>query len=102
MAINIDDYCMVATNPNSGPHEGGASVVGKQDVGTFREMMLLRGLLFEAAHPGMRLTAKAPKCTTIVRREYGFKGNNQKLALQLVKDMIARGVIRKRTEEDAE
>ena len=98
MAINIDDYRLVATNPETGPFEGGASVVGKQDVNTLREMMLLRGLLFEAEHPGMRLTGKAPKCTTIVRREYGFKGNHQKLALQMVKDMIKRGVIAKKDE----
>ena len=101
MAINLDDYRMVATNPNSGPFEGGAGVVGKQDVNTFREMTLLRGLLFEAK-TGMRLTAKAPKCSTIVRREYGFKGNHQKLALQLVKDMIARGVIERVPEEERE
>ena len=101
MAINLDDYRMVATNPNSGSHEGGASVVGEQDVNTFRERTLLRCLLFEAK-TGRRLTAKAPKCSTIVRREYGFKGNHEKLALQLVKDMIARGVIERVPEEEAE
>ncbi len=93
MSISIDDYQIAATNPETGTHESGTSIVGRQDVSTFREMMLLRGLLFEAAHPGTRLTAKAPKCTSIVRKEYGFKGNNQKLAEQLLADMVDRGVL---------
>lgn len=30
----------------------------------------------------MRLSAKIPKCTTIVRREFGLKGNRRKLYKQ--------------------
>lgn len=102
MAINIDDYRMVAQDPNTKNHDNGdgvASIHGK-DMETWREMMLLRGLLLEDK-TGMQLT-RGPKFSTRVRREYGFKGNHQKLALQLVQDMIKRGVIAKKenTDED--
>ena len=102
MAINIDDYRMVAQDPGTENHPDGsgiASICGK-DNETWREMMLLRGLLVEEK-TGMKLT-RGPKCSTRVRREYGFKGNHQKLALQLVQDMIKRGVIAKKenTDED--
>ena len=103
MAINIDDYVMVAQDPGTKNHEDGSgisvSICGK-DTKTMREMMLLRGLLLEDK-TGMKLT-RGPKCSTRVRREYGFKGNHQKLAMQLVQDMIKRGVLAKKenTDED--
>jgi hypothetical protein len=59
---------------------------------SIREIMLLRGLVLEAT-TGMRLTAKAPKCSTIVRKEYGFRGNHERLAEQLRDDMLTRGVL---------
>jgi hypothetical protein len=51
-------------------------------VGLFRLNMILRGLKFEQKFPGARLTNKAPKCSTIVRREFGLKGNHAKLIAQ--------------------
>ena len=53
--------------------------VGPSAVDVFRMEMILRGLKFELKFPGARMTAKAPKCSTIVRREYGLKGNHAKL-----------------------
>jgi hypothetical protein len=40
-----------------------------------RLIMLRTGLIFEIRNPKMRLTAKAPKCTTILRREFDITGN---------------------------
>jgi len=57
-----------------------------------REMLLLRGVVLEAT-TGMRLTAKAPKCSTIIRKEYGFRGKPERLAEQLRDDLLTRGII---------
>ena len=57
-----------------------------------REMLLLRGVILEAT-TGMRLTAKAPKCSTIIRNEYGFRGKPERLAEQLRDDLLTRGII---------
>lgn len=40
-----------------------------------RLIMIRSGLVFEIRNPKMRLTAKAPKTTTILRREFGITGN---------------------------
>ena len=56
---------------------------GLHAVNGFRIMTILNGLRLEIRCPGMRLTAKAPKCSTIVRREWGFKGRPEKLLEQL-------------------
>lgn len=53
-----------------------------EDVERFRHVMLLRGVLLED-RTGLRLTSKAPLCSTIIRREFGFKGRPIQLAEQL-------------------
>ena len=73
------------------PQSSGPSLVG-EDVLRFREICLLEGVLFEI-RSGMRLTRSAPKCSTIIRKEYGFKGWPLKLAQQLFEDMKKRGVL---------
>ena len=40
---------------------------------------ILSGLKLEIKIPGMRLTRKAPKCSTILRQEFGLSGKPQKL-----------------------
>lgn len=50
--------------------------------GIHRLKMLKRGLEFEIKFPGMRLTGKAPKCSTILRREFGLSGRPPKLLAQ--------------------
>lgn len=64
---------------------GSISVVGPKAMNLYRMMMILQGLKMEARFPGMRMTAKAPKCSTIVRKEYGLKGNHAKLIEQFQK-----------------
>jgi hypothetical protein len=52
------------------------------NTGPIRLITIRSGLTFEIRNPGMRLTAKAPKCTTILRKEFGLKGNPVKLLAQ--------------------
>ncbi len=58
------------------------AIVGKFNTNIFRNNLILKGLRFEVKCPGIRLTNKAPKCSTIVKREYGLKGNPAKLLAQ--------------------
>lgn len=53
---------------------------GPAAVNFFRMVTLLRGMQSELK--GFRLTSKAPSCFTLVRREYGLKGNKEKLLEQ--------------------
>jgi hypothetical protein len=85
--FNAGDYSPVYSNPESG--NGG--VYGKPDMGLFRVMMILSGLSMEI-RTGMKLT-RGPKCSTIVRREYGFKGRPPKLLQQVVQYHLDRGEI---------
>lgn len=62
--------------------EHGISYLGRPAVDLFRLNMILNGLKMEAKFPGARLTGKAPKCSTIVRREFGLRGNHEKLIAQ--------------------
>lgn len=48
------------------------------ETGPTRLGYILSGLKFEI-ETGMRLTAKAPKCSTILRKEFGLSGNPEKL-----------------------
>lgn len=47
--------------------------------GSTRLFMILSGLKLEIKIPGMRMTRKAPKCSTILRQEFGLSGKPQKL-----------------------
>jgi hypothetical protein len=55
--------------------------------------MLLRGLEFEMRNPGMRLTGKTHKCTTILKRELGFKGSREKIYFQYLRYLNEQGII---------
>lgn len=83
--IDWKEYRPVYTNPESG--NGG--VFGKQDVNMLRVMMLMSGLDMEIS-TGMKLT-RGPKCSTLVRREYGFKGRPPALLEQLVQHHVDAG-----------
>lgn len=50
-----------------------------------REFMLRQGLEMEIKFPGMKMTAKAPKCSTILRQEYGMVGKPLDLYVQFCK-----------------
>lgn len=54
------------------------SIVGPVNTNIFRNRMILTGIEFEVA-TGMKLTAKAPKCSTLAKKEWGIKGRGQKL-----------------------
>jgi hypothetical protein len=51
------------------------------------------GLEYEIRNPKMRLTSKAPKCYTIVKRELGFKGSKIKVYAQYVLWMEQKGLL---------
>jgi hypothetical protein len=61
--------------------------------GSIRLRMIRRGLEMEIKVPGMRLTAKAPKCSTILRREFGLSGKPEKLLVQYTALLTAAGVL---------
>lgn len=54
-----------------------ATVITGENINKFRAAMLLKGLEVELR--GMRLTSRAPSCYSIIKREYGLKGNKQKV-----------------------
>ena len=68
------------------PDTGELEWVPEKDYNTrpIREMMLRQGLEMEIKF-GMRMTAKAPKCTTIIRQEYGMTGTPLALYMQFCK-----------------
>ena len=72
---------------------------GREETTAYRVLMLRKGLEFEIKCPGMKLTAKAPSCYSIVKREFGFKGNKQKVLDQLVAHIEA---AQKKAQADAE
>ena len=60
--------------------------------GCIRLRMIRSGLRFEIA-TGMRLTAKTPKCSTILRREFGLKGKPVKLLAQFEELLVMANVL---------
>ena len=68
---------------------GGFSIVGKDNIRAFAELMILRALDFEV-RTGMKLT-RGPSAYARVKDRYGFRGNKRSVLLQLRADMEARG-----------
>ena len=62
--------------------------------GPVRLLMIRSGLASEIRIPGFRLTGKAPKCSTILRREFGLKGKPVKLLAQFEVLLQMVGVIK--------
>ena len=52
-----------------------------EQIAIARLLTLHKGLKMEMI--GLRLTGKAPTCYSIVKKEYGFKGNKAKVLQQL-------------------
>lgn len=52
---------------------------------TIREFMIAQGLQMEIKLPGFQMTNKAPKCSTILRQEYGMTGKPADLLEQFLK-----------------
>lgn len=61
-------------------YESGSKMLTGEGIDLYRMATLLSGLKLEMK--GLRLTAKAPTCYSIVKREYGFKGNREKVLEQ--------------------
>lgn len=61
-------------------HKDGGFLLTGEAVDFYRMATLLNGLKLEMK--GLRLTAKAPTCYSIIKKEYGFKGNRQKVLEQ--------------------
>lgn len=66
-------------------------VITGDQIPVFRVCVIRSGLRLEIKCPGMRVTNRAPKCSTIVRREFGFKGTPARLLEQLEAWMDERG-----------
>lgn len=62
------------------------------ETGGLRLKTIRMGLKFEIKCPGSRLTGKAPKCTIILRREFGLSGNPPKLLVLFDDLLIKRGI----------
>ena len=72
------------------------TLTGEQ-IDTYRAQMILNGLYMEAKH-NMRLTAKAPSCYSLAKKEYGLKGNKTKVYNQLAQLFIEHGIVDKARE----
>ena len=48
-----------------------------EEIHAYRMKVLLLGLRAEVK--GMRLTSKAPSCYSQIKKEFGFKGNKEKV-----------------------
>jgi hypothetical protein len=63
----------------------GTTICTGEGIEVFRLAQLLTGLRFEQRTPGMRMSSRTPKATTIARKLYGLKGNADKLIAQVEK-----------------
>lgn len=63
------------------------------NTGPIRLFTILSGLKLEIKLPGMRLTGKAPKCSTILRREFGLSGKPEKLYAQFLALLVKHDII---------
>lgn len=72
-------------------NESGSIMLTGDDINVYRLLTIRAGLKAEAV--GMRLTSKAPSCLSIVKREFGFKGNLQKVTAQYEAMLRANNII---------
>ena len=72
--------------------ETGSVVFTEKEVDVCRLIMIRMGLKAEAN--GMRLTAKAPSCLSIVKKEFGFKGNRASVTAQFEAMLKANGIVK--------
>jgi len=57
-----------------------------EQINAFRMKTLLRGMKLERS--GMKLT-RGPSCLSIVKREFGLKGNREKVIAQFKEKFVA-------------
>jgi|TARA_B100000085_G_scaffold253328_1_gene251713 aspartyl/asparaginyl beta-hydroxylase (cupin superfamily) len=69
----------------------GVTLTGAQ-IDVFRAQTILRGLYMEAKH-NMRLTANAPTCYSLAKKEFGLKGNKVKVYHDLAEMFVKAGIV---------
>ena len=72
-------------------NESGSIMLTGDDINIYRLLTIRAGLKAEAK--GMRLTSRAPSCLSIVKREFGFKGNLAKVTAQYEAMLREHGII---------
>ena len=72
-------------------NEGGSITITGDSINVYRLLTIRQGLKAEAM--GMRLTSRAPSCLSIVKKEFGFKGNLQKVTAQYEAMLRAANII---------
>jgi hypothetical protein len=75
MSIEVDKY-------------GSIAITGAESIAFYRLMTLKRGIEMEAK--GMRLT-RGRTCLSIVKKEFGWKGNRDKILALLDEEIALRG-----------
>ena len=70
--------------------KGGSIMLTGEHIDMYRLLTIRAGLKVEAM--GMRLTSKAPSCLSIVKKEFGFKGNREKVTAQFEAYMASIGL----------
>lgn len=72
--------------------ESGAIIFTGESVDVYRLLTIRMGLKAEAI--GMRLTSKAPSCLSIVKKEFGFRGNRASVTAQFEELLKANGIVK--------
>ena len=69
-------------------------------MGPMRLRTILMGIKLEIKIPGMRMTRRAPKCSTILRKEFGLSGKPPSLAAQFETLLVNYGILDNLDPED--
>jgi hypothetical protein len=72
--------------------ETGAIIITGESIDIYRLLTIRMGLKAEAV--GLRLTSKAPSCLSIVKKEFGFKGNLASVTAQFEAMLKANGIVK--------
>lgn len=78
MSDKIKNLTMVRGEQDTEVSEHGTISMGPDGVKRYRILTIASGLHLELRH-GMKLTGRAPSCFTIARKEFGLKGNKEKI-----------------------
>ena len=85
-------YCMGETEFTMAiESKDGTTKITGEHIGFYRLLTIRQGLKAEAR--GMRLTRNAPTCLSVVKREFGLKGNLASVTVQFDDLLRANGII---------
>jgi len=85
-------FCGFGDEPSSPPSQRLNVLATPEQIQAYRMRVLHRGLFFELR--GMRLTRKAPSCYSIIKREFGLRGDKQSVYEQFTELLRQRGILR--------